>query len=70
METKIKSELDRNLNLYKNRTVILELRRKAQEYVESNCDDDALQSSRKYFEYIKLIDTIGENLDSGSEGDT
>jgi len=70
METKIKSELDRNLRLYKNRTIILELRRKAQEYIESNCDDDTLQSSRKYFEYIKLIDTIGENLDSGSEGDT
>ena len=69
METKIKSELERNLSLLKNRAIILELRRKAQEYIESNCDDDTLQSSRNYFEYIKLIDTIGENSDSVSEGD-
>ena len=69
MAKKIKSELERNLSLYENKALIIELRRKTQEYIELNCDEDTLQSSRNYFENIKLIDTIGENSDSGSEGD-
>lgn len=57
----VNRELCQKVSKYKNRKEILNTRSKAKENLSNNCDQDALESSRKYFENVKLLDTIGDD---------
>lgn len=63
-ENTINKILKINLIKYSNKKDILNLREKVELYLEKNCDEETLSSMRKYFEFIKTIETIGGEEDS------
>jgi len=56
--------LSQNLKKYSNKNSLLELRKKVETYLEKTCDKETLESMKKYFEFIKTIETVGGDEDS------
>ena len=62
-ENVVNDELAQRLKLYSNKSKILETRSKVDSYLAVKCSPETLESSRKYFENVKLADTLGDNED-------
>jgi len=62
-KNKINEELTKNLTEYKDPSKIINLRKKVEKYLQDNCDQITIDSMNKYFEFIKTLDTIGEEED-------
>lgn len=61
IEREINSELQSRLNPYSEKTDVLELRESVEAYLANTCDSQTLESMKKYFEFIKTMDTLGED---------
>jgi len=59
VEASINKVLKQNLKV-KEKVNILSLRKEISKYLNKHCDRSTLESMSKYFEYIKKLDTIGE----------
>lgn len=60
IEREINSELQSRLNPYSEKPNVLELRESVEAYLINKCDSQTLESMKKYFEFIKIMDTLGE----------
>jgi len=61
LETKVNSELSTKLKKFANKSVILDLRNRVDQYLKKKCDDDTFRSHEKYFENVKLSEALGED---------
>ncbi len=68
-ENLVNNVLNEKRNSSGNKSKILETRKKVDNFIENHCNEDTKKSSRKYFENIKLADTIGDANDSGGRED-
>ena len=59
IEKEINEKLKVNLNLFKDKKLILNLRKNIEDYRDSCCDKQTNESRKKYFEYMKKTETIG-----------
>lgn len=59
-EQVINGYLKNKLKLYQNKKEIITLRKNVNKYLEKNCDAGTLDSMHKYFEFIKTLETLGE----------
>ena len=57
----VNKELKKNLGAYNDTSKILDIRKDVEKYLEDNCDQVTLYSMNKYFEFIKTLDTIGDD---------
>lgn len=60
VETIVNNELSKKIRKYADKTKILETRATVNLYLKKNCNSETLESSRKYFENVKLNDTLGD----------
>lgn len=63
IESVVNSQLSLKIKTYTNRDKIIETRLKVDTYLNKTCDSETLESSRKYFENVKLADTLGDDED-------
>lgn len=56
----INKELQEKLKLYSSKKEIINLRKSIEKYLENNCNAETIASMKRYFEFIKTIETIGE----------
>jgi len=61
VEDSINDELKEKLSLYSSPEEILELRKKVEKKLKETCDKITFESMKKYFEFIKTIEAIGED---------
>lgn len=59
-EQAINQELKSKLKQYSSKNEIIKLREIVTKYLEKKCDPETLDSMHKYFEFIKTLDTLGE----------
>ena len=59
----VNEELSQKMKKYADRSKILETRFYVESYLTEKCGSETLESSRKYFENVKMSDTIGEDED-------
>lgn len=55
----INKELKEKLELYNSKEEIIKLRKSIEQYLQDNCDIETIASMKRYFEFIKTIETIG-----------
>lgn len=63
IEELVNRELERKRKLYADKSKILELRNNVDSYLNKICNPETLESSRKYFENVKLTDSLGDDKD-------
>ena len=63
VEIKINEELKKNVAKFEDASKIIELRKKVEKYLHEHCDQATIDSMNKYFEFIKTLDTIGDEED-------
>jgi hypothetical protein len=66
-EKVVNNELSKRLSLYTDKSKILEIRSKVDSYLSLKCSPDTLESSRRYFENVKLVDTLGDDEDESRD---
>jgi len=49
------------MSLYVSTKEIINLRKNVDTYLKEKCDDETYLSMKKYFEFIKTQDTIGDD---------
>jgi len=59
--TKINQQLEKKMSLYVSTKEIINLRKNVDTYLKEKCDDETYLSMKKYFEFIKTQDTIGDD---------
>ena len=62
-EIVVNNELSAKVLKYKNKNNILKTRANVDSYLTKNCSLETLESSQKYFENVKLEDTLGDGED-------
>ena len=62
-ESVVNNELKKNIQLFSDKSKILKLREEVEKYLKEKCDEQTYNSMKKYFEFIKTLETIGDESD-------